>query len=496
MDKTNAAIEKMLPRKLIKLYVLALSFVALFLIIAQIVIQVSIIDQQSDSRVVNIAGRQRMLSQKLCKTSILLGNPTIYLPDAELYISDLDDILELWSTCHFGLMNGKLELDATIFVKNSSNLDSMYAAINPIFNVIYTNARNISKEMNNPSLQKNDIIKSSLIQILQNEQAFLKAMDAIVFRYDAEAKKRVEALKRIEILLFGITLIILFLEGIFIFLPTYKQIDFALNALVNREKELEEANVQLIAANLVVSNAKTELLAATQEKYQLQIQQDKVRNWSLIKGQEEERKRISLELHDGIGQMLTGIKLIAENLNSNVFSLEKDRQTFDDLKQLLNDTIAETRIISFNLMPAVLNDFGIFSALRMLIEQTKKNASIQFDFNTNGLEFRFNRNIEINIYRICQEAINNTIKHASATNVSININILTDSILIKYTDNGIGFDSKKVNKNSLKNGLNNIKARTELLNGNLVLASAKGKGIKIEINLPLQMDNNFEYHNA
>jgi signal transduction histidine kinase len=485
MERKVLPIEKKLPRKLIKLYILALSFVALFVVLGQILIQVSITDQQSDSRVVNIAGRQRMLSQRLCKTSILLANPYIYMPDAEIYMENLSGILALWNKCHKGLMSGKLDLESEIPVKNSVRLDSMFRRINPIFNIIFQNASLISAELENPSQHKNEIINNALIKILQNEQSFLKAMDDIVFQYDKEAKERIENLKTIEILLFGITLFILFLEGVFIFMPTYKQIDFALSSLVSREKELELSNKQLLEANLSVSKTKTELLEAIQEKYRLEKQQDRVRNASLIKGQEDERKRISTDLHDGIGQMLTGLKLIAEKLNDNVFHAEKDRKTFEELKELLNDTIAETRIISFNLMPSVLNDFGVFSAIRMLIDQTKKNTSIDFEFRTNEWELRLNRNIEITIYRICQEAITNTIKHASASKVSIEIKIDYDKIILRYLDNGIGFDYKKMASKTLKNGLNNIKARTELQDGTLKFSSAKGKGMEILINIPL-----------
>jgi len=481
----NLSIEKRLPRKLKRLYILALSLVAIFLVVGQALIQVSITKQQSDSRVVNIAGRQRMLSQRLCKTSILLANPDIYMPDAEIYIQDLASILELWLKCHEGLKSGILLLETAIPVKNSLKIDSMFAAIDPMFSIMYFNAQEIKSQLESPTKAKNEIIKNALVKMLQNERSFLKTMDAIVFSYDIEAKQRIENLKKIEIFLFVVTLLILVVEGVFIFIPTYKQIDIALTTLVAREGELRTINGRLKEANLSVLNARSALLKATQETYDLEKHQDKLRNASLIKGQEEERKRIALELHDGIGQMLTGIKLISENMNDADFPAEKDRKTLSELKQLIADTIAETRVISFNLMPSVLNDFGVFSAIRMLLEQTKKSSEIHFYFVAPEVEFRINRNLEITLYRICQEAINNTLKHAKATEVNINIQINNDAIIFKYADNGIGFDVKKLVSKALKNGINNIKARTELCDGTVKILSAKGKGMNISIYIPV-----------
>lgn len=476
---------KELSRRLIKLYVLALSLVAIFSIISQVLIQVSITDQQSDSRVVNIAGRQRMLSQRLCKTAILLTNPEIYMPDAEMYVEDIGEILKLWHKCHNGLKDGRLELETNIPVKNSFILDTMWQNIDPYFQNIYKSAVVIKEEVESPTLEKKKRMTAALKQMLSNERIFLKMMDKIVFRYDAEAKERIERLKRVELILFGITLFILFLEGIFIFRPTYKHINSTVENLMKSEDELKVLNRQLMETNAELNVAKIELLKATEEKYRLKNQEDKNRSALIIQGQEEERKRMALELHDGIGQMLTGLKLISEKLNENVFASEKDRRTFNDLKQLLHDTIAETRVISFNLMPTVLNDFGVDAALRLLIDQTQKNTQIKFFYDSNCGDGRYNKNIEIAIYRICQEAINNAVKHATATEVNVHLFRKEQYLQLFVSDNGKGFDAKKLKTKTPKNGLTNMQSRAELLNGQFKISSIKDKGTKILAKIPL-----------
>src|SRR6516225_7392450 len=121
--------QRQLAKRLQKLYILALSAIALGSIIGQLVIQYCIGQQQSDAKVVNLAGRQRMLSQRLCKTSILLANPEIYLADDELYLQDLYEIMELWDKVHQGLKGGMLDLGTKIKVQNSPKIDSMLRAI-------------------------------------------------------------------------------------------------------------------------------------------------------------------------------------------------------------------------------------------------------------------------------------------------------------------------------------------------------------------------------
>jgi signal transduction histidine kinase len=474
-----------LSRKLVRLYMLALSLVAFFSVIGQVLIQTAITDQQNYSRVINIAGRQRMLSQRLCKTSILLANPTIFMPDAEIYTQDINEILELWIKSHLGLKNGLLKLETDIYVSNSPKIDSMFKELDPIFKTIYQNAQIISKEIKQPSLQKNAIIQDALSFILKNERSFLLMMNKIVFQYDSEAKVKIDKLKKIELLLFFLTLIILVLEGIFIFIPSYKQINATVSTLAASENELFLLNEQLYSTNQSLIKTKEDLVRATEEKYRLQMKEDKVRSASIIEGQEEERKRMALDLHDGIGQMLTGLKLIAEKLTDTAFSTDKERKTFVDLKSLLDETIAETRVISFNLMPSVLNDFGLVSAIRLLIEQTQKNTEISILFNVRDASFRFNKNLEVTLYRICQEAINNTIKHAKASEIVIELRTSNYYIHFNIIDNGQGFDQRKLKSKTIKNGIRNMKARAELHNGELKISTGKNKGTSILVKMPL-----------
>lgn len=206
---------------------------------------------------------------------------------------------------------------------------------------------------------------------------------------------------------------------------------------------------------------------------------------SLFDGQESERQRVSRELHDSLGQLLIGLKLKYEScLNQAQFSTDS-KICFVDLSLLFDKTIDETRRISNNLMPAALSEFGLLSAIRNLCNEISDATDLKIQFQTNGSDKTVNLRIKIYIYRIIQEAISNIIKHSQAENAEINIIFDIHQIFIDINDDGIGFDYFNIRKEN-SNGLNNIKDRTYLLSGNLIVKSKESKGTQISITIPLK----------
>ncbi|TAF72371.1 MAG: hypothetical protein EAZ53_16395 [Bacteroidetes bacterium] len=483
----NSSKQIALSKKLRRLYIIALLAVAIFSIIGQIMIQYAISEQQNDATVINLAGRQRMISQRICKNILLLSKSTNFFIDTTLYINDLKEIIPLWRDVHLGLRNKVLENKGKkIIVKNSEKIDSMIAVVHPIFLTMISNAKYLLYEIentNSPDRKMN--MKAAISSILENEFNFLKTMDKIVFQYDAEAKDRISKLKIIELFLFFLTVLILIIEGFFIFRPLYHQVSDTILTLVKSEDNLYGVNLQLKSTNESLIATENQLLKTQEEKFKLQLQEGKIRSASLIEGQEAERKRIAFELHDGIGQMLTGLKLTAERIKISSLESEKEQKALIDLKQLLDSTMAETRTISFNLTPSVLDDFGIYSAIKILVDNASKNTNITF-----LLEFpynfeRYSTSIEITLYRIIQEAINNCLKYAEATTINLSITKSDDYILLIISDNGKGFDRRKLKTKIVRNGIRNMQARTELNNGEFKIISKIGKGTKILVKLPL-----------
>jgi signal transduction histidine kinase len=463
--------------RLTRLYIFALSGVALLSVIGQLLIQIFLNSLLDDSHVVNIAGRQRMLSQRLSKTAVLLCNPKIFQADAEYYSQDIKDIISLWESSHYALKNKNLKsLKRNYEVRNSAKIDSMFQAIEPVFKVILKNAKIISNRIEKPEKNQQEILQNSLNQILINERTFLKKMDKIVSQYDLDSNERVGMTKNIEMFLFTLLFIILILEGAFIFRPIADNIRFVINKLTNSESNLRQTNDELI-------KTQEALVQATEEKYKLQLVEEKVRAASLMEGQEGERKRLAADLHDGIGQMLTGLRLHSEKVKSFDFTNAKQAKSFNELQNLIQDTIEATRTVSFSLAPSVLSDFGVVPAIRILTEQVSKITNMTFNLQTEKVN-RLPEVIETSLYRITQEAIHNAIKYAKCKLIIIQLFDNEQFVKLIVSDNGEGFDPKLVTNKMGGSGLKNMQARAELLHGTFKIESKIGNGTSIKIEIP------------
>ncbi|QDU76222.1 Aerobic respiration control sensor protein ArcB [Bremerella volcania] len=230
--------------RLTVLYVLALSAVALLTILGQVLVQRSLEQQLSDSTVINIAGRQRMLSQKITKLALQIDISDNPYQKAEAR-NDLRESLELWETCHLGLQVGDQELGLP--GNNSDTVTSLYDRLEPSYQEIREAAVTILAE--DGKEQDDQRIASELEIILANEKTFLSGMDQIVYTYDQEAESRVASLKQVERGLLFITLVVLLFEGLFIFRPAVSQIQRMVTRLRENAEALETARDSAEAAN-------------------------------------------------------------------------------------------------------------------------------------------------------------------------------------------------------------------------------------------------------
>jgi len=200
-----------------------------------------------------------------------------------------------------------------------------------------------------------------------------------------------------------------------------------------------------------------------------------LRTASLLEGEESERNRISRELHDGLGQILTAIKFQAQSLPPS----EKRAELFD----LLDNAIDEVRLLSYNLMPRVLMDFGLNAALQKLVSQTAERTNITIQFNNElDAERRFDEQLEIGIFRIAQEAMNNALKHAEASAIHLSLAERANTLYFTFSDNGKGFT---LNSLTHQNGLRNMQERAKLLGGTCTIETCQNKGTRIQVALPI-----------
>ncbi|GAB3904540.1 hypothetical protein GCM10028803_34110 [Larkinella knui] len=477
-------LDEQVARRLTRFYVLALTCIAVLSLSGLLFIRRTLSDHYDDSRVVNVAGRQRMLSQRLTKLALLRITGT---PSADT--ASFSALLRTWGQSHIQLRNGNLQMEKAYMVRKSRQIDRMFTAIEPVFQSIYQSLARIDAASATP-----DQKKAALQIVLRAEPSFLKQMNDIVFQFDKESFERVKSLEQIEWALTVATLLTLLIEGLLIFRPVVTHTKNVIRKLTESDNALRVVNDSLAVANKNLEDTnrqlvdtQQELLRTTEEKYRLQIAEDTVRSAGLLEGQEEERRRFARELHDGIGQMLTGLKLHAEKLKVIPFAEPKHRQRFEELCELIYDVIQTTRQTSHNLMPSVLGDFGLGATLQLLAEQTARSSGIEVIFEGDRDEKRLPPAVEIGLYRIAQEALNNAIKHADAQKIRISWQ-REPQIVLMVEDNGRGFSVKSSPKYEKGiqpiNGLENMRTRVRLMNGALTITSKLKKGTKVSVHLP------------
>jgi PAS domain S-box-containing protein len=205
--------------------------------------------------------------------------------------------------------------------------------------------------------------------------------------------------------------------------------------------------------------------------------------------QEEERRKISRELHDSVGQALTALFLNLDLLNADIESKEHPaHDRIRAMKLIVDETLRDIRQIAFELRPAILDDFGIIPALRLFIHRFSRQSSVPITLKIPDKLPRRVPSVEAMLYRVVQEAISNISKHAKATHVQITLVADNDRVTLDMADNGVGFDATKFKHPEFLYGglgLLSMRERVTELHGIIDIQSLINKGTKIHIEVPL-----------
>ncbi|MEK3935534.1 sensor histidine kinase [Sporosarcina sp. FSL W7-1349] len=209
----------------------------------------------------------------------------------------------------------------------------------------------------------------------------------------------------------------------------------------------------------------------------------------IIQAQEEERKRLSRDIHDGPAQMLANV-LIRSGLIEKTYTEkgpDKALAELADLKEMVRSALYEVRRIIYDLRPMALDDLGLIPTLKKYlttVEEYQKGVTIHF--RSTGQERRFNSNFEVSVFRLVQESVSNALKHANCTDIWVKAEWIHDIMNIIIKDNGKGFDQKEVKDKSF--GLIGMRERIDLLKGEMNVISNPGTGTTILFRIPLRMD--------
>jgi len=207
---------------------------------------------------------------------------------------------------------------------------------------------------------------------------------------------------------------------------------------------------------------------------------------AVIKTEYEERKRFAEELHDAMGALLSTLKLYVNELGSKDIVYEERNVLLQQSNHLLDEAITNARTISHNIMPASIKENGLESSLQSFIDKINAYGKIQIQFITLSLRKHFEPVLELSVYRMLTEMINNSLKHAEADKIEISLSEKNNKLLISFMDNGKGFDFEKTIKSGNAGlGLKNILSRIEMIGGKHHFLSKKGEGFTATIEVAL-----------
>lgn len=270
-----------------------------------------------------------------------------------------------------------------------------------------------------------------------------------------------------------------------------KRISMPIIKLKQATKKISSGNYDVIVKDIVsddeigsLINAFNEMSIKIKEQTENLNLERSMRLSSMIDGQELERQRLSRELHDGLGQSILAIKMRLER--TKTASPVKSKIIMEEVLDLFANIINEIRSISNNLMPAVLNEFGLIDALSNLCREFSENAALKIEFKHENFNAKIDDKLSTYLYRISQEALSNIVKHAKATSAQFELISDAENVFLNISDDGSGFCYKEGAK-ICGNGISNMKERVSLLNGSIQIKSSKKIGTIIKIQIPINI---------
>jgi two-component system, NarL family, sensor kinase len=275
------------------------------------------------------------------------------------------------------------------------------------------------------------------------------------------------------------------------YLAQKKELDMLSQQKIIKQKNILNyllASGVLLLLGIITSlyfNYRSKQKLQLQQIIKLETQQQLTATEAVLKGEEQERTRLAKDLHDGLGGMLSGIKYSFNTMKGNMIMTANNAQAFERSMDMLDSSIKEMRRVAHNMMPEALVKFGLDTALKDFCNEIQQSGALHISYQSIGLQnMVIDQTISITIYRIVQELLNNTMKHAVAKNAIVQITKSDNQLSVTVEDDGKGFDTTIIN-NSTGMGWSNITNRVEFLKGKLDIDSQTGKGtsIHIEINI-------------
>lgn len=588
-------------------YLAALGAIVLIIVLAQVLVQRHLHGQEGDAHLINIAGRQRMLAQQLARIALELDAPPADLHGLSV-AKRLDATARQWQDVQSALTGE--DRSHPLFAGTDQRVTALLTeTCAPHVEAVAAISSRISAQLvrHPPSIDEGQL--SALVkQIQAHVDGFLQAMDTVVTLLEKQAGSKVTRLRHTEYVLFGVALLIIFLEILFIFLPTTRRINQTLAKLIRSEQDAQQMSKEIgalyssleasyekisaisipvsspqlvakadrggnitevfssftrmlerkpVAANSTVAQlmgmegdvadsfmddlvegvsdggnwrrevvitghgrdaayldvhivpiyaedgqvahlnvmavdltakrlAEQGIYRKDRAEIERKINAQKFRSVLVLEGQEEERKRIAMNIHDGIGQLLTSLKFQLASID--IGKHEESRGKLDEINHLVRDVIHEVRRVTFNLNPPVLSDYGLAAGLKTLANEIDRTSKGVVLFrNDTDFSLRMSSKVENNVFRIVQEALNNAIKYADSERIELVLQHDDTYLVVTVQDFGRGFEEQVTDTvhTDFGHGFLNMRERAAYINGILDIQSEKDSGTIVKLFVPL-----------
>ncbi len=388
-------------------------------IIAAVAIAVALQELSDDARLINMAGRQRMLSQRITKNILLIRLDTNSVQRRWLH-RNLSNLIEQWEGAQEYLSGvrpaARRSREITeLFVKQQGSHQELVA---------------IGMQIVADSMMATPVTANRLNSVLASEATFLDLQERITARFEIEAASKLKTMASIATVSVVLLLIVIVAEWLFIIRPAIRG--------------AEEMQRKLIS--------------------------------SVVDTEESERSRIAADLHDGIGPILAVMKMQAESEDIPA------NERLADVVGSIDHVAAEIRALAHNLVPAALQGCGLQETLEGELSDIQRSTGVAITFTSSDMHLRLPKKMEIALYRITQELINNAVRHGKATQLSVSLAATAEAVLFSVSDNGRGFDAATISRGR---GLWNVHSRVNAFNGNVSVSSSTGRGTTVHITIPL-----------
>jgi signal transduction histidine kinase len=430
-------------RRLTLGYVLSLAAVALLLMLGQRIVQDHLRRQALDARLVNVAGRQRMLGERLAMHALALEAAGESSDAKHARVRDLAKDTDDWENARIALRSDALSGGTT------AKTEAAYLDVDRHQRVMLAAARTIVADPSN--------LAAPTAELLAHEGPFLRGMEDVTFAYDQDASERVRHLARLVDGLFIAALLTLMAEGTFVFAPLVRGVRRAFDASAFAQRRLQ---------------------ASMEERMRLEMK--------LIDAIDDERRELGEDLHDSLCQQLVGVSYLLRSV-SNAADGETQKR-LQEAAAHLDEATRQARNVARGLHPVRVEQVGLAAALDELGERMRATFGVPCTVSCEPLDELLGRNAAAQLYRIAEEAAANAAKHAAASELHVSLREEGDGVSLEVSDDGVGID--KGAKKSM--GLFTMTSRATKIGATLSVEARQGGGTVIKCRLPLPRDGSIE----